>query len=160
MFWLGLWPPCVADADIIFSSCGFFYLSSFFFYLFSRLFSAVAHLMSIPFFHTWCGLTANLGCTAGVKRAARSSLKYRTDAKYSNNLPSGHHRTTLSGYILATKAVSTIEKKTWVELSWVGAFIIGAELTTVAAAPDGGIYDVIDSNISPHVLTIWRTSAH
>jgi len=25
-----LWPPCVADADIIFSSCGFFYLSSFF----------------------------------------------------------------------------------------------------------------------------------
>jgi len=22
-----LWPPCVADADIIFSSCGFFYLS-------------------------------------------------------------------------------------------------------------------------------------
>ena len=24
-----LWPPCVADVDIIFSSCGFFYLSSF-----------------------------------------------------------------------------------------------------------------------------------
>ena len=23
-----LWPPCIADADIIFSSCGFFYLSS------------------------------------------------------------------------------------------------------------------------------------
>ena len=22
------WPPCVTDADIIFSSCGFFYLSS------------------------------------------------------------------------------------------------------------------------------------
>jgi len=30
-----LWPPCVADADIIFLSCGFFLLSSFF-----RLFSA------------------------------------------------------------------------------------------------------------------------
>jgi len=26
-----LWPPCVADADIIFSSCGFFYFSSSFF---------------------------------------------------------------------------------------------------------------------------------
>jgi len=25
-----LWLPCVPDADIIFSSCGFFYLSSFF----------------------------------------------------------------------------------------------------------------------------------
>jgi len=26
-----LWPPCVADADIIFLPCGFFYLSFFFF---------------------------------------------------------------------------------------------------------------------------------
>jgi len=24
-----LWPPCVADADIIFSFCGYFFLSSF-----------------------------------------------------------------------------------------------------------------------------------
>jgi len=31
---LSLWPPCVADADIIFFSfCGFFCLSSFFFFL-------------------------------------------------------------------------------------------------------------------------------
>jgi len=29
-----LWPPCVADADIIFLPCGFFLLSS---YLFSSL---------------------------------------------------------------------------------------------------------------------------
>ena len=40
---------------------------------------------------------------AGVKRAARGSLKYRTQ-KSVKNLPSGHHRTTLSGYIFATKA--------------------------------------------------------
>jgi len=26
-----LWPPCVADADIIFCSCGYFLLSFFFF---------------------------------------------------------------------------------------------------------------------------------
>jgi len=26
-----LWPPCVADADIIFLPCGFFLLSSFFY---------------------------------------------------------------------------------------------------------------------------------
>ena len=38
-----LWPPCVADADIILSSCGFFYpLSSFF----PRLISAVGDWMS------------------------------------------------------------------------------------------------------------------
>ena len=34
-----LWPPCIADADITFLPCAFFY-----------------HL------HTWCGLSANLGC--------------------------------------------------------------------------------------------------
>ena len=38
-----LWPPCVADADIIFLPCGFFFPSSFFF---PRLISAVAHWMS------------------------------------------------------------------------------------------------------------------
>jgi len=26
-----LWPPCVADVDIIYSSCGFLFLSFFFF---------------------------------------------------------------------------------------------------------------------------------
>jgi len=41
----------------------------------------------------------NLGCS--LKRAARSSLKKKQDAKKS---PSVHHRTTLLGYILATKA--------------------------------------------------------
>jgi len=44
-----LWPPCVADADIIFSSCGFFYrLSS---SLFPRLISAVADWMSTNLAH-------------------------------------------------------------------------------------------------------------
>ena len=38
-----LWPPCVADADIIFLSCGFFYLLTFFI---PRLFAAVADWMS------------------------------------------------------------------------------------------------------------------
>jgi len=37
-----LWPPCVADADIIFSSC--------------------AEIGCLPYFHTWCGLSANLKC--------------------------------------------------------------------------------------------------
>ena len=37
-----LWPPCVADEDIIFSSCGFFFLSIFF----PCLISAIADWMS------------------------------------------------------------------------------------------------------------------
>jgi len=40
-----LWPPCVADTDIIFLPCGFF-LYIFLFYLFPRLISAVADWMS------------------------------------------------------------------------------------------------------------------
>ena len=37
-----LWPPCVADADIIFLPCGFYLSSSFF----PRLISAVGDWMS------------------------------------------------------------------------------------------------------------------
>ena len=40
---------------------------------------------------------------AGLKRAAHSSLEMQ-DAKSRQKSPSGHHRTTLSGYIFATKA--------------------------------------------------------
>jgi len=52
-----LWPPCVADADIIFLPCDFYLLLSFF----PRLLSAVGDWMStiLPF-HTWCGLSAKL----------------------------------------------------------------------------------------------------
>jgi len=38
-----LWPPCIADAGILFYPCGYFFLSFFFF---SCLFSAVADCMS------------------------------------------------------------------------------------------------------------------
>jgi len=44
---LFLWPPCVADANIIFLPCGFFFFLSIFFL---RLFSAVADWMSV--YHT------------------------------------------------------------------------------------------------------------
>jgi len=37
-------PPCVADADIIFSSCGFFFFLLYLFFF--RLISAVAEWMS------------------------------------------------------------------------------------------------------------------
>jgi len=47
---------------------------------------------------------------AGLKHAARVSLKYRTQ-KNRQKSPSGHHRTTLSGYIFATKACIDNRKK-------------------------------------------------
>jgi len=47
---------------------------------------------------------------AGLKRAARGSLKIQ-DAKSRQKSPSGHHRTTLLGYIFATKAHIDNRKK-------------------------------------------------
>jgi len=55
-----LWPPYVTGQAIIFSSCGFFFLS---FSFFPRLISAVADWMSTTaYFYTWCGPSANLEC--------------------------------------------------------------------------------------------------
>ena len=50
-----LWPPCIADADIIFCSCNYFLL------LFS---SPVLSGWRLDVYHTftWCGLSANLEC--------------------------------------------------------------------------------------------------
>jgi len=47
---------------------------------------------------------------AGLKHAARGSLEIQ-NLKIANNLPSGHHRTTLSGYVFATKACVDNRKK-------------------------------------------------
>jgi len=55
-------PPCVADADIIFFNCGFFFLSFFI----PRLFSAVADWMSTILFYTWCGPIVNLECRSEI----------------------------------------------------------------------------------------------
>ena len=49
---------------------------------------------------------------AGLKCAARSSLQMQ-DPKRRQKSPYGHHRTTLSGYIFATKARIDNRKKTY-----------------------------------------------
>ena len=54
-----LWPPYVIGQAIVFLSRGFFFFF-FFFLFFPRLISAAAGWMSIPYFHTWCGPSANL----------------------------------------------------------------------------------------------------
>jgi len=52
----------------------------------------------LPYFDTWCGLSANLEC---LSEMCCTRLAGNTRCKKS---PSAHHRTTLSGYIFATKA--------------------------------------------------------
>ena len=76
------------------------------FFFFPRLISAAADWMSIILTNTWCGLSANLRCrseTCCMQLAGNAGPKIS---------PSGHHRTTLSGYIFATKAHIDNRKKT------------------------------------------------
>ena len=85
-----------------------FLLSFFFFLSFPRRISAIADWI-IPYFHTWRGLSANLRCrseTCCTWVADNTGCK-----KIAKNSPSGHHRTTLSGYICATKARIDNQKK-------------------------------------------------
>jgi len=90
-----LWPSYGIGQAIIFSSCGFFFLSFFFS-------SPILSRRTVPYFHTWCGLSANLECRSeNVLHAAHG--KYRTQ-KIAKNSLSAHHRTTLSGCIFASKA--------------------------------------------------------
>ena len=63
----------------------------------------------LPYFYTWCGPSANLECRSEMccmQLAGNAGPK-----KSPKNLPSGHHRTTLSGYIFATKARMNNKKK-------------------------------------------------
>jgi len=68
---------------------------SFFFFFFPAQRSEIGCL---PYFHTWCGLSANLECRFEM---CCTRLAENTGCKKS---PSGYHCTTLSGYIFATKA--------------------------------------------------------
>ena len=84
-----------------------FILSFVLYSFFRRLISAVADC--IPYFHTWCGLSANLRrrsetcCTRLAENTGRKKVAKKS--------PPGHHRTTLSGYIFATKARIDNRKK-------------------------------------------------
>ena len=71
-------------------------VSSFYLSFFPRLISAIAD-GCVPYFDTWCGLSANLECRS---ETCCSWLAVNTGRKKS---PSRHHCVTLSGYIFATK---------------------------------------------------------
>jgi len=70
-----LWLHCVADVDIIFSSCGFFFLS--FFYLLFLALSQPSHIGCLPYFYTWCALSANLGCRSKICHMHTITQLYR-----------------------------------------------------------------------------------
>jgi len=95
-----LWPPYVIGGHYIFT-LGFlsiFYRLSFFFFLAK---SQRPQIGCIPYFYTWRGPSANLECRSEMC-CTRARCKCRTQ-KSRQKSPSGHHPTTLSGYIFATK---------------------------------------------------------
>ena len=70
----------------------------------------VLQIGCLPYFHTWCGLSANLRCSSETccTWLAESTARKKSRQKS----PSGHHRTTLSGCIFATEAHIDNQKKT------------------------------------------------
>jgi len=97
-----LWPPCIADAVIIFFPCGFFLSSSF---VSSPDLSGRRLDVYLPYLYTWCGLGANLECRSEM---CCTRLAENTGCK---KWPSRHHCSTLSDCIFATKAHIDNQKK-------------------------------------------------
>jgi len=92
-----LWPPCAANAYIIFCSVSIFW----FYLVFQR-----SEIGCLPHhFHIWCGLSANLDCTFEM---CCTRLAENTGHKKS---PFCHHRTNLPGCIFATEAYVDNRKK-------------------------------------------------
>jgi len=83
------------------------YLSNMFFFFIAQY--PPLQITCLPYLHTWCGLSANLGCrseTCCTRLAENTGCK-----KIAKKSPSGHHRTTLLGYIVTTKAHIGNQKK-------------------------------------------------
>jgi len=90
------------------SRCGhYIFILSFLLFFFPRLISAVAEIGCLPYFHTWCGLSANLECRSETccKRIAEIGLQ---DAK---NRHLGTIAQLCRAISLQLRHVSTIGKK-------------------------------------------------
>ena len=88
---------------IIFLPCDFF-LSSIFLSFFPRR----PQIGCLPYFYTWHGRSENLECRSEM---CCSRLAANAGPKSRQKSPSGHHPTTLSGYIFATKTCIDNRKK-------------------------------------------------
>ena len=73
-----------------------------FYFLFFLAYSQPSQIGCLPYFHTWCGLSANIGCRS--ETCCKWLAENTGRKKIQKNSPSAHYLTTLSGYILATKA--------------------------------------------------------
>jgi len=85
---------------IIFSSCGFFF--------FSHLIS-VSQIGCLPYFHTWCGLSANLECrseTCCAQLAVNAGRKKSSKSRHLGTIPQ-----LCRAISLQLRHVSTIRKK-------------------------------------------------
>jgi len=84
---------------------------SIYLFLFSFLaWSQRPHIGCLPYFHTWCGLSANVECRSEMccKRLAENTGR----KKVAKKSPSGHHRTNLSESS-QLRHISTIGKRTY-----------------------------------------------
>jgi len=76
--------------------------------LFFLAYSQPSQIECLPYFYTWCGLSANLECRSEMcctRLAGNAGPK-----KSPKNSPSGHHRTTLSAISSQLRHISTIGK--------------------------------------------------
>jgi len=83
------------------------YIFVLFLLLFLPCLISASQIGCLPNFHTWCGQCEFRMQVWNMLHAAR--WKCRTQ-KIAKNSPSGHYRTSLSGYIFATKAHSNNSK--------------------------------------------------
>ena len=100
--------------------------------------------LSLSYFHAWRGLSANLECRSEMCCARLAENKGHK--KSCQKLPSGHHRTTLSGYIFATKAFIDNRKKNLLSSN------------TSSSYPDNMVnFDLLVADI---VSLVWGTPAN
>ena len=82
------------------------FLSFFFLFLVAK--SQRSEIACLPYFDTWCGLSANLECMSEMCCTRLAENIHYTGRKKS---PFWHHRTTLSGCIFAAEACIDNRKK-------------------------------------------------
>ena len=81
------------------------------FFLFLLAYSQPSQVGCLPYFHTWCVLSANLQCRSEMCCSRLAANAGPKNVAKNDHLDSGHHRTTLSGYIFVTTACIDSRKK-------------------------------------------------